>query len=87
MNVHFYDGDADADHNNDVYRVVNIEWHQVTSPTERKAGFRSQNQIVAICVARNGEPVDPSTDEDDYEGYVINDSLFDVVRQCMSRAI
>ena len=65
------------------YCVINIEWYQLTSPTERKAGIRSQNQIVAICVARNWQPVDASNDdENQYEGHVINDLLFDMIRQC-----
>ena len=39
--------------------------------------MKSQNQIVAICVARN-----VANDEDEYEGYVINDSLFEIISQC-----
>ena len=66
----------------DVYRVVNVEWHQVVIKAERKAGHKSQNKIAVICVVGNGKHVDPSTDEDDYGGYVINDSLFDMIRQC-----
>ena len=29
IHVHFYDADADEEHNRDVYRVVNIKCHQV----------------------------------------------------------
>jgi hypothetical protein len=58
-NVYFYHADADEDHNSDVYCAVNIEWHRLSSPGKRKAGMRSQNQIVTICVACYGKPVMP----------------------------
>ena len=65
--------------------MINIEWYQLTSPIERKAGIRSQNQIVAICVARNWQPVDAfNDDENQYEEHVINDLLFDMIRQCLT---
>ena len=65
------------------YCVINIEWYQLTSPTEPKAGIRSQNQIVAIRVARNWQPVDDASNDDDnqYEGHIISDLLFDMIRQ------
>ena len=44
--------------------------------------MKSQNQIVAICVARNENSIEISNDEDEYAGYVINDSLFDMISQC-----
>ena len=63
------------------YCVINIEWYHLTSPTESKAGIRSQNQIVAICVARN--QIDASNDDDNqYEGHIISDLLFDMIHQC-----
>ena len=44
--------------------------------------MKSQNQIFAICVARNGNSIEISNDEDEYEGYVINGSLFYMISQC-----
>ena len=73
MHIHFYDADADDDHNSDVYRVVNIEWHQVTSSAERRSGMKSQNQVVAMCIARNGEDLHDDSREMECVGYVIND--------------
>ena len=83
MHIHFYDVDADDDHNSDVYRVVNIEWHQVTSSAERRSGMKPQNQVVAMCIARNGEDLHDDSREMDYVGYVINDMLHDMIRQCL----
>ena len=63
--------------------MVNIEWYQITSFTERNAGIRSQKQIIAICVARNGQPVDASNDDkNQYEGHIISDLSFYMIRQC-----
>jgi hypothetical protein len=88
MHIHFYDADADDDHNSDVYRVVNIEWHQVTSSAERRSGMKSQNQVVAMCIARNGEDLHDESREMEYVGYVINDMLHDMIRRCLEpRAI
>ena len=88
MHIHFYDADVDDDHNSDVYRVVNIEWHQVTSSAERRSGMKSQNQVVAMCIARNGEDLHDDSREMEYVGYVINDMLHDMIRRCLEpRAI
>jgi hypothetical protein len=38
MHARFFNTDADYDHNSEVYRVVNIERHQVKSATDRKDG-------------------------------------------------
>ena len=83
MHIHFYDADADDDHNSDVYRVVNIEWHQVTNSAERRSGMKLQNQVVAQCIARNGQDLQGDDREIVYVGYVINDFLHDMIRRCL----
>ena len=70
-------------HNSDVYRVVNIEWHQVTNSAERRSGMKSQNQVVAQCIARNGQDLQGDDREIVYVGYVINDLLHDMIRRCL----
>jgi hypothetical protein len=82
MHIHFYDADADKDHNSEVYRVVDVEWHEVKSSAERKAGKRSQNQVVAVCIERNGETVQESSGDKVYIGYVINKMLHSMIRDC-----
>ena len=51
MHARFFNTDADYDHNSEVYRVVNIERHQVKSATDRKNG---QKYCLALCIAQNG---------------------------------
>ena len=43
------DADADEDHNSDVYRVVNIERHQVTSSIERRNEVTESNFRNLCC--------------------------------------
>ena len=81
MHVHFFDADADKDHNSEVYRVVNIGWHKVDSSSERKAGKKSMYQVLAICLARNGETV-TETNDNDCMGYAINKVLHKMIREC-----
>ena len=51
MHARFFNTDADYDHSSEVYRVVNIERHQVKSAADRKDG---KIYCLALCIAQNG---------------------------------
>ncbi len=84
MHSHFYDAYADDDHLSELYRVVNIESHQVTSSVERRSGMKSQNQVVAMmCIARHGKDLQDDNREMIYVSCAINDELHVMIRQCL----
>jgi len=80
MHLHFYDDDE-----KEVYRIVNIEWHQVDPKFDRRRGLKSQYQVVCIPLhisQVDEDDVDDDASDSEYIGYVINDELHNMIRDC-----